>query len=173
MRLWGSLYGRLVLRFFFFLLPLLSPIWAYFVLRSLTNTLLVLLIALVLSLTFFLVTARTKSSSSNRNTVEVGVDKSELVALPEELPEELIQACASGECVLYVGAGLSAQAGFPTWTTFVKGLLDWAIENEFIEREFVQSFRAGLNSGQADSVADGIVSVVQINDKLSLLHSYL
>jgi hypothetical protein len=51
----------------------------------------------------------------------------ELPSLPEpDPPKELVEACASESCVAYVGAGMSAQAGFPVWSDFVESLLEWA-----------------------------------------------
>lgn len=92
---------------------------------------------------------------------------------PPELSEDLTQACMKGECVLYVGAGLSAQAGYPTWMSFVRGLLDWALENEFVEKSFGESLRAAITDEQADLVADSIVSRLQTKGQDKLLHEYL
>ncbi|HVE87977.1 MAG TPA: hypothetical protein VND93_34205, partial [Myxococcales bacterium] len=39
-------------------------------------------------------------------------------------PDDLIRALAAGECVLYAGAGLSAQAGYPTWPKVLAQLLE-------------------------------------------------
>jgi hypothetical protein len=41
---------------------------------------------------------------------------------PLEVPRELIEACVRDQCVLYAGAGLSANAGFPLWRPFVQDL---------------------------------------------------
>ena len=40
-----------------------------------------------------------------------------------EPPDELIQAIKSRECILFVGAAMSARANFPTWKPFIEGLL--------------------------------------------------
>ena len=92
---------------------------------------------------------------------------------PPEPPEDLVQACMESECVLYMGAGLSAQAGYPTWMSFVRGLLDWALENEFVEKSFGKSLRAAITAEQSDLVADSIVSELQAKGQEKLLYEYL
>lgn len=84
---------------------------------------------------------------------------------PIELPEDLVKACASGECVLYAGAGLSARAGLPVWYTFVSGLLDWAETNRFIDEKSSASLRTVLKQGDNDLVVDNIVSEMQANGR--------
>jgi predicted ATPase len=93
--------------------------------------------------------------------------------LPKEVPPDLIDACTKAECVLYAGAGLSAQSGLPTWSDFVKGLLSWALANGFINEAAATSYRGEVDGGQADPVADGIVSRVTTEDQQSALNSYL
>lgn len=93
--------------------------------------------------------------------------------LPREVPPDLIDACATGECVLYAGAGLSAQSGLPTWNDFVQGLLSWALANSFIDEAAAASYRSEVHGGQADPVADGIVSRLTTEDQQSALNSYL
>jgi hypothetical protein len=38
------------------------------------------------------------------------------------IPNALIEACVNGDCVLYAGSGLGAQAGLPTWSAFLPEL---------------------------------------------------
>lgn len=82
-----------------------------------------------------------------------------VLRLPEP-PAGLIEACGRGECVLYAGAGLSAQAGYPTWPPFVEELLKWGLETGAVEAAFGHSMRASLRQGQADLVADVLVSSI-------------
>ncbi len=91
----------------------------------------------------------------------------------KDLPPELVQSCASNNCVLYAGAGLGAQAGLVTWQPFVRGLLDWAKEKEFMEATSVESFRNAIDAGDADKVADAIVSAVKSKKSLPVLYDYL
>ncbi len=93
--------------------------------------------------------------------------------LPEALPPDLIDACATGECVLYAGAGLSAQSGLPTWNDFVRGLLTWALAKRFIDEAAAASYRDEVDGGQPDPVADSIVSRLTSEDQQSALNSYL
>jgi len=79
--------------------------------------------------------------------------------LPEP-PAGLVRACTEGDCVLYAGAGLSAQAGYPIWQPFVESLLAWSRDNGKVDPAFAESLQAALRSGQVDPVADAIVSAV-------------
>ncbi len=93
--------------------------------------------------------------------------------LPEDPPADLVEVCASGECVLYAGAGLSARSGLPVWKEFVHGLLDWAVENKFVDESEAASFHAEIETGDADPVADSVISRLKSPEQLSLLNSYL
>lgn len=86
-------------------------------------------------------------------------------------PEELVKACASRECVAYLGAGMGAQAGLPTWPILVKDLLEYVAQGELIDPSFTQSLRAALHRQQYDYVADAIVS--QLRDRPQILHDFL
>lgn len=96
--------------------------------------------------------------------------------LPEP-PAELLQALIDGECILYAGAGLSAQAGFPTWSEFVGRLLEWARSKDLLgspeenapvvaqqgpdaESVFAR-LETALRHGQPDQVADIIVAILE------------
>lgn len=87
------------------------------------------------------------------------------------LPESLVIACQSGECVLFAGAGLSARAGFLTWLPFVRNLLDWAMNNKFVDEAWAEARRAAIDKGDGGAVADGIVSALQ--GRQGVLHDYL
>jgi energy-coupling factor transporter ATP-binding protein EcfA2 len=93
------------------------------------------------------------------------------INLPDEMPEELLRACAARECVLYGGAGLSARARFPVWKEFVHGLLDWAHSQKIVSDREVREFHADIDNGQPDAVADTIVS--KIPSDSDLLRRYL
>jgi hypothetical protein len=82
-----------------------------------------------------------------------------------DVPPELVSACAGGECVLYVGAGLSAAAKFPTWIPFVSGLLDWTVKENLIDTTLADSLRRALDQQQAGAVADNLVSALQGREK--------
>jgi hypothetical protein len=83
-------------------------------------------------------------------------EHTERIALPIP-PPELIQACATGDCVLYVGAGVGAQSGFPTWRPLMEDLLVWAIQQGLVDPDTVTSLRAALQHDDTNTVADAIV----------------
>jgi len=87
-------------------------------------------------------------------------------------PLELLDACVAGECVLYAGAGLSAQAGFPTWQPFIRELVNWALRQHFIDEADADAHGAATEEGRSDLVADGIVSAVG-NNRTPLLYKHL
>jgi hypothetical protein len=127
------------------------------------------LVGVALAIYFY---RRSKFSSQAASSVSPPEEVEEL-HLPQELPPDLVDACVTGECVLYAGAGLSAQSGLPTWKDFVLSLLDWALDNKFINDTEATSFRAEINKGQADPVADSIVSKLRTKDDQVLLQNYL
>src|SRR5688572_27919466 len=75
-----------------------------------------------------------------------------------EIPDELVEAARRNELVLYVGSGLSAPAGFPTWGELVKRLLDWRSKMAPRRPELIRSWRASLRYGDFNSVADSMLS---------------
>lgn len=85
-------------------------------------------------------------------------------------PELLIAACVAGEGVLFAGAGLSARAGFPTWLPLVRGLLDWAIEHNFVDEDWAESRRAAIDRGLVGEVADGIISALEGQEEVLYDH---
>lgn len=88
---------------------------------------------------------------------------------PPDPPSGLVRACLAQECVLYAGAGMSAQAGYPTWKPFVETLLTWGTDTARIDRPFGDSLRAALAAGQIDPVADALVSAVGRSEVLKQL----
>lgn len=114
--------------------------------------------------------AKREESQGVVSTTEVSQTAEPALPLPSP-PEDLIAACVAGECVLYGGAGLSAQGNFPPWVPFVRGLLDWAVRERFIPETDAASHRAAIDSGQANTVADVIVSAVEGNTEK--LYAYI
>lgn len=104
---------------------------------------------------------------------EETVDEPPALRLPAELPADLVEACAAGDCVLYAGAGLSAQSGMPIWRNFVHDLLNWAVENEYVDDEAANSFHAAIDAGDSDPVADSIISRLTTPEQSNRLNSYL
>jgi hypothetical protein len=73
-------------------------------------------------------------------------------------PAELVRACVAGDYVIYIGAGMAAHAGLPTWKPLVTQLLDHVLEQNLVASEFGKSLKEALAQDQTDAVADGIVS---------------
>src|SRR5258708_27999238 len=70
---------------------------------------------------------------------------------PEEgpMPGELGGACQNGDCVLWAGSGLGAQAGVPAWSAFLRELLEWAAKSEPALAELPE----GMTGATADRIA--------------------
>jgi hypothetical protein len=86
-----------------------------------------------------------------------------------KVPDALTMASASGECVLFVGSGLSARAGLPTWLRFVDGLLDWSVKHQVIDPQNAKVQRQALREGEANAVADNLANLYKEDQKLLLL----
>ncbi|HTG34185.1 MAG TPA: AAA family ATPase [Thermoanaerobaculia bacterium] len=86
-------------------------------------------------------------------------------------PDGLLEACLARECLLYVGAGLSTASGYPTWVNLVGDILDWAIKKGHVPSDLGVSLRAALREGDADLVADVVVS--NLHGREELLQNYL
>jgi hypothetical protein len=91
-----------------------------------------------------------------------------VLPLPD-LPAGLVTACLEGDCVLYAGAGLSAQAGYPTWQPFVEELLTWSRDTGKVDPAFSESLQAALRAGQVDTVGDALVSAIGRDDVMRRL----
>jgi WD40 repeat protein len=88
-----------------------------------------------------------------------------------EAPGELIESCLNGKCVLFAGAGLSAQAEVPIWDDFLLNLLALARDHGALDQEEAASLEAALREGQRNAAADGLVQAFA-NDR-PLLQDFL
>jgi hypothetical protein len=75
-------------------------------------------------------------------------------------PPELVDAIASGQCVLYAGPGLAAQAKLPTWPAFLDGLLRVAREKSGLDVTGAAGLAASLGAGEFEAVADELIHQV-------------
>lgn len=82
------------------------------------------------------------------------------------VPAELRQACSNGECVAFVGPGLSAPASLPTWGPLVEGLLKWSAKHAMFTPEEYESLEEATKQRDYESVADMVVS--RISDPAEL-----
>jgi hypothetical protein len=76
------------------------------------------------------------------------------------VPQELVDAIASGECVLCAGSGLAAQAKLPTWPAFLEGLLRFARENGLVDAAGAAGIAATLAAGELEAAADELTHQV-------------
>lgn len=103
---------------------------------------------------------------------------SELLALYKRFgspipPRDLVAACASGDCVLYAGSGLSAKIGLPTWKPFISGLLHWAVSESFVDAGSAATLLVALEKGKVNTVADNILSKIREHNRMNKLSEYL
>lgn len=70
----------------------------------------------------------------------------------DEVPDLLVDACASGSCVLFAGGGIGVLAGLPTWRQILEKLIDrWS--GEFSPDRY-RGMRTLLDQGEYDAVAE-------------------
>jgi SIR2-like domain len=60
--------------------------------------------------------------------------------MPVVLPDRLISAAKSQKCILFVGSGLSAMAGYPTWSKLVEALVAAAKEIPYSRTRGIEEF---------------------------------
>jgi len=75
---------------------------------------------------------------------------------PLQIPQELINACASGRSILFPGAGLSAQSGCPLRDAWAEMLLDWAFTQKIFDQPLEESLSRALEQGMFDLVTESI-----------------
>lgn len=96
--------------------------------------------------------------------------ESERLGLPVP-PDDLISSLAKDECVLYSGAGLSANMGLPTWSLFISGLLRWATDSGYINTVLADALKEAIEHGEIDVVADSLIN--SIGSNLDAVNNYL
>jgi putative AbiEii toxin of type IV toxin-antitoxin system/SIR2-like protein len=93
-----------------------------------------------------------------------------LIPLPE-VPPELVDACLAGECVLYAGAGVSAQSGLPIWRDQLGEMVDWAIQEKIVDDRTGNSLRAALQGEELESVSEALLD--HVGNRLEELQKFL
>lgn len=70
-----------------------------------------------------------------------------------EVPEELVNQIAHGNCILFVGAGLSQGAKLPSWPDLLRQMLDWSEKYgiDMADRKEMESY---IEGGELLLVAD-------------------
>ena len=86
------------------------------------------------------------------------------VVPPPLPPKGLMDACRRSNCVLFVGQDFSRPAGCPSWAELVDGILQRAVEWKHLDPVRGSTYRAALQSGQVDLVADSVARAVATAD---------
>jgi len=97
--------------------------------------------------------------------------KSPISGEDNSMPSLLVEACLNGDCVLYAGAGLSAQAGLPVWNDCVRELVKWAANKNLAPAGVIDAAQADLSRGQTGAAADRMADALQVYEQD--LHHYL
>ena len=88
-----------------------------------------------------------------------------------EIPPGLLTELEHRRCVLFAGAGLSAQAGLPTWKQFARQLVTWAQESRILPEKDTSWMHEAIEEGVVDPVVYSIATALGSN--LAPLHEYL
>lgn len=77
-----------------------------------------------------------------------------------EPPQALIEACAAGTCILFVGAGLSVAAGYPAWSETLRTLVErFGSESRLRgSSQPRQDLRVALKEGRETAVTDLLIA---------------
>jgi hypothetical protein len=86
-------------------------------------------------------------------------------------PDGLLSACRAGQCVLFAGSGLAAQAGLPTWEQLLRRLVYWAAEQDVVTLEVRAACLSALDRGQSAVAADKIAAAFVGRERM--LNRYL
>jgi hypothetical protein len=81
-----------------------------------------------------------------------------ILAKLDQPPGDLIRFCASGEAVLWAGAGLSAQSGFPLRAAFAATLVQSASIDSWVDPARVQKLSGMLSRGKAENAINELVA---------------
>jgi AAA domain, putative AbiEii toxin, Type IV TA system/SIR2-like domain len=108
--------------------------------------------------------------SYERVPVNSAAESTAPISLPDP-PEDLIRACVSGECVAFIGAGLGAQAGLPTWRRMIQSLLTEVSRQKLIDPEKSAALQEALEDGQTNVVADELVDKLRGHEHV--IHQFL
>jgi SIR2-like protein len=88
------------------------------------------------------------------------------VTLPEP-PPELLRTLASGQAVLWAGAGLSAQAGFPTRNAFLATVLQAASVDGWVPAPAVRKFTGMIGRGEGEAALNELIAMsAPVRDQL-------
>jgi len=69
-------------------------------------------------------------------------------------PMELINICRRGECIPFIGSGLSIRAGIPSWDNIVRKIIDYFIELDPTSNRTYETLSRAFEIGDLDFVVD-------------------
>ncbi|MDX1994020.1 MAG: SIR2 family protein [bacterium] len=91
---------------------------------------------------------------------------------PFNIPRFLIDTIAEGECVVFVGAGLSVQAGLPTWVGLIRDMLTWAL-NHNPGLSTASAIRTRINNGRFMEAAEALIGAMTPNEQRDfMIHTF-
>lgn len=83
---------------------------------------------------------------------------------PGPPPNELITAISRGECMLFAGSGLSAQAGLPTWPEFLGGLAESTGVLTNLDENAKNAIGTAIAAGNYAAAAEEVAAAVPPKD---------
>jgi hypothetical protein len=86
-------------------------------------------------------------------------EEEETHLLPDP-PEPLLEAILSGNCYLFAGSGLGAQAGLPVWREFLKTAVEWCVDNRVLKPRQGIALSGQLLDGPLEGVAEIIAEAI-------------
>ncbi|MGV3617316.1 MAG: AAA family ATPase [Fimbriimonas sp.] len=96
--------------------------------------------------------------------IDSSTDYTSLVSEPEipalAVPLELTEAFLKEECVGFIGSGIGARAGLPTWVELVEGLVREAGKVGRMDRARQELQLAALREGEVNAVAENVISSI-------------
>lgn len=80
------------------------------------------------------------------------------------VPEELVKACNSGNCVLFISSEISALGGYPNAIDFVLNLINWSVEKGYLTNEQRELLISSVKAGRYENAAENTVINLQSKD---------
>src|SRR5262249_55359207 len=108
-----------------------------------------------------------------RKALKLKPPQDEEVKLASEegpIPAALVEACQNGDCVLWAGSGLAAQAALPPWGALLHELVEWAAQNALAPGD-ASTALAQISEGQTGAAVDRVAAGLETRE--AALHAYL
>ncbi|MBK7143330.1 MAG: AAA family ATPase [bacterium] len=92
---------------------------------------------------------------------------------PISVPPNLFKAIESGDCVLFAGMGLGAQAGYPTWSELVSNAVNWCLREGVLGKDFAHKSNQDIFQLEPNLAADLLTAELKQANVLSSILSFL